>query len=89
MRTMVRIDGKWHKVTINKQEATGLLALSDVRTLIETNSSDVHEFSPSPWLFIHAAERINEILHKGGINKNDPSVVTPKPANGGHSKTGQ
>jgi type I restriction enzyme M protein len=71
MRTKIRIDGKWNTVTINKQDATGLLSPSDVRILIETNGSDVHEFAPPPWLFIHAAERINEILHEGGINKND------------------
>jgi type I restriction enzyme M protein len=33
--------------------------------------SDVHEFAPPQWLFISAAERINGILHSGGINKND------------------
>ncbi len=27
--------------------------------------------SPPQWLFLQAAERINEILHVGGINKND------------------
>lgn len=71
MRTKVRIDGKWRIVTINKQEATGLLSPEDVRTLMDSGESDVHEFTPPQWLFIHAAERINEILHSGGINKND------------------
>lgn len=71
MRTKVCVDGKWRTVTINKQDATGLLSAADVRILLEANSSDVHEFAPSPWLFIHTAERINAILHNGGINKND------------------
>lgn len=71
MRTKVRIDGKWHIVTINKQEATGLLSPDDVRKLLDSEVSDVHEFTPPQWLFIHAAERINELLHSGGINKND------------------
>jgi type I restriction enzyme M protein len=71
MRTKVRIDGRWHVVTINKQEATGLLSPEDVRTLLENGDSDVHEFTPPQWLFVHAAERINELLHSGGINKND------------------
>lgn len=71
MRTKVRVDGKWQLVTINGREATGLLSPSDVRTLIESGGRDVHEYTPPPWLFIHAAERINTILHAGGINKND------------------
>jgi hypothetical protein len=71
MRTAIRLDGKWQTVTINKQEATGLLSPDDVRVLLKDGGSDVHEFAPPQWLFISAAERINELLHSGGINKND------------------
>ena len=71
IRTQIRIDGVWHPVTINGQEATGLLSPADIRTLLEQNTSDIHEFSPPQWLFLQAAERINGILHIGGINKND------------------
>jgi type I restriction enzyme M protein len=71
MRTAIRLDGKWVTVTINKQEATGLLSPDDVSVLLKDGGSDVHEFAPPQWLFITAAERINEILHTGGINKND------------------
>ncbi len=71
MRTAIYLDGKWHPVTINKQEATGLLSPDDVRVLLKDGGSDVHEFAPPQWLFISAAERINELLHSGGINKND------------------
>jgi hypothetical protein len=71
MRTAIRIEGKWHTVTINKQEATGLLSPEDVTILLKDGGSDVHEFTPPQWLFVSAAECINEILHSGGINKND------------------
>jgi hypothetical protein len=71
MQTAIRLDGKWRTVTINKQEATGLLSPDDVATLLRDGGSDVHEYAPPQWLFISAAERINEILHSGGINKND------------------
>jgi len=71
MRTAIYLDGKWRTVTINKQEATGLLSPDDVRVLLKDGGPDVHEFAPPQWLFISAAERINEILHSGGINKND------------------
>lgn len=71
MRTSIYLDGKWRTVTINKQEATGLLSPDDIRVLLKDGGSDVHEFAPPQWLFISAAERINETLHTGGINKND------------------
>lgn len=71
MRTAVRVDGDWQTVTINHQEATGLLSPNDARTLLESGGPDIHEFTPPQWLFVSAAERINEILHSGGINKND------------------
>ncbi|HZQ17464.1 MAG TPA: N-6 DNA methylase [Terriglobales bacterium] len=71
IRTKVLVEGRWRPVTINSQEATGFLAPDDVRTLLEQNTSDIHEFSPPQLAFLQAAERINEILHIGGINKND------------------
>ena len=71
IRTRIRIDGVWRPVTINGQEATGLLSPQDVRRLLEQRTPDIHEFSPPQRLFLAAAERINEELHIGGINKND------------------
>ncbi|UWU68218.1 hypothetical protein [Bradyrhizobium sp. NC92] len=44
MRTAIRVDGKWVTVTINKQEATGLLSSDDVKVLLK-GGSDVHEFA--------------------------------------------
>jgi type I restriction enzyme M protein len=88
MRTVVLINGRWKPVTINGQEATGLLSRDDVRRLLETGGADIQEFAPPQWLFIRAAEHINAILHGGGINKNDRaktmaalllSVIGPPP----------
>jgi len=70
-RTMILLGGKWQVVTINRQEATGLLSPEDVRTLLDGGTADIGEFAPPQWLFLQAAERINGILHLGGINKND------------------
>lgn len=70
-RTMIWLDGQWQVVTINGQEATGLLSPDDVRTLLKSGTRDIHEFAPPQRLFLLAAERINGILHIGGINKND------------------
>jgi len=71
VQTFVRLDGTWRQVTINGQEATGLLTAGDVKFLLDHKTNDIHEFSPPQWLFLQAAERINAILHQGGINKND------------------
>jgi hypothetical protein len=71
VRTFIRLNGSWQTVTINDQEATGLLRPSDVQFLLGHKTHDIHEFSPPQWLFLQAAERINGILHLGGINKND------------------
>ena len=71
IRTRIWLGGSWQPVTINGQEATGLLSPADVKTLLESGGADIHEFAPPQRLFLQAAERINEILHEGGINKND------------------
>ena len=72
----VNLDGAWSRVTINNQDTTGFLTPADVRVLLESNSNDIIDFTPPQWLFLQAAERINRILHNGGINKNDSLVKT-------------
>ena len=69
--TRIRIGGKWRPVTINGKEASGFLSPKDVQVLLESGGSDISDFAPPQHLFLAAAERINEYLHMGGINKND------------------
>lgn len=69
--TRIRLNGEWLPVTINGKDVTGLLSPSDTESLLSARTSDLTEFKPQPWLFLQAAERINAILHEGGINKND------------------
>ena len=71
IRTLAFIGGQWTEVTINGQIATGLLSPRQAGTLLGDQVSDVHDFAPPQLLFLNAAERINEVLHIGGINKND------------------
>jgi type I restriction enzyme M protein len=71
IRSKIRVEGDWHVVTINGQEATGLLSPTDVQFLLNSGGSDIHEFAPPQRVFLEAAEKINELLHTGGINKND------------------
>lgn len=69
--TYIRLDGQWQQVTINGSPATGLLSPASAKFLMEQRTADVHDYAPPPYLFLQAAERINEYLHIGGINKND------------------
>jgi type I restriction enzyme M protein len=71
IRTRAYIGGKWEDVTINGQIATGLLSPQQTSVLLQGQVADVHDFTPPQSLFLSAAERINEVLHIGGINKND------------------
>ena len=71
IRTKVLVGGAWTDVTINGQVATGLLSPQQTKTLLESQASDIHDFVPPQLLFLKAAERINAILHIGGINKNE------------------
>ncbi len=71
IRTKALIGGKWNDVTINGQIATGLLSPQQTAVLLRGQISDVHDFIPPPLLFLNAAQRINEILHGGGIERND------------------
>jgi len=75
IKTKIRIDGKWQVVTINRQEATALLSPKDVAMLLSQNTPDISDFAPPQKLFLQSAERINGILHVGGINKNQRAEV--------------
>jgi type I restriction enzyme M protein len=44
--TKVRVDGRWRTVTINGQNATGLLSPDNVRILLESGGSDIRDFAP-------------------------------------------
>ena len=88
VNTYITLNGSWEQVTINGQPTTGLLAPADIQRLLETDTNDIHDFTPPQWRFLQAAERINNILHGGGINKNDRaktiaalllSVIGPPP----------
>ena len=46
IKTKIRIDGKWLPVTINGQEATGLLSPESVKFLIDNDTNDIHDYAP-------------------------------------------
>ena len=61
---------KWNKVTINGKKASGLLSPDEVKIILAQNSGDIKDIVIDEKLFLERAEKINEILHLGAINKN-------------------
>ena len=75
VETQMRVRGRWQTVTINGQPATALLSPSQVDTLIRQGSAAIQDYVPPPTLFLRTAERINAILHVGGINRNERAKI--------------
>ncbi len=75
VRTYLMVNGRYEVVTINGVEATGLLAPSLVKTLLETGNPHIADLQVDEGIFLTAAEDINATLHKGGINKNERARV--------------
>ncbi|MBI2652594.1 N-6 DNA methylase [Candidatus Woesearchaeota archaeon] len=64
-------DGKkFNPITINGKEASGLLKPEEVQIILSQNDAEVKDLVIDEELFLQKAEKINEILHLGAINKN-------------------
>ena len=64
-------DGKrWHPITINGKKASGLLKPEEIRIILAQNSPDIKDIVINEILFLQKAEKINQMLHLGAINKN-------------------
>jgi len=62
-------NGKWKTITINGKELTGLVSPEIAKLLLEQNKAEIKEIPVDEKLFLETAERINAILHEGGIIK--------------------
>lgn len=60
--------GKFVPIRFNEKEATSLISREVARTVLE-HGPEVHDVPIDDALFLNKAERINEILHLGAINK--------------------
>ncbi len=64
-------DGKeWHTITINGKKASGLLKPEEIRIILTQNFPDIKDIIIDETLFLQKAEKINQMLHLGAINKN-------------------
>jgi type I restriction enzyme M protein len=62
-------------VVVNGKELTSLISPEIARILLETNNAKIDDVPIDKKLFLTKAEKINAILHKGLINKNNRAKV--------------
>ncbi|PIN78122.1 DNA methyltransferase [Candidatus Woesearchaeota archaeon CG10_big_fil_rev_8_21_14_0_10_34_12] len=69
-------DGKkWETIKINDKKASGLFKPEEVEIILNNNSPDIRDVVIDEKLFLKKAEKINELLHLGAINKNERAKV--------------
>lgn len=64
------LNGKFVPITINEKEISSLIHKDLAKTLVETQNPSIKDVPVNEGLFLSKAEKINEILHSGAINKN-------------------
>jgi type I restriction enzyme M protein len=69
-------DGRaFQPVTINGKEVSGLLSPEEAREIVANSNPNLEDVKVDENLFLQKAERINQILHNGAINKNQRARV--------------
>lgn len=63
-------NGKFVPITINGKEISSLISKEISSILLETNNPAIKDIPVDEALFLSKAEKINQILHLGAINKN-------------------
>lgn len=69
VQTRVFLGGKFQPITINSKETSALIS-PEVARLVLTSGATIQDVPINEPLFLAKAEKINEILHLGAINKN-------------------
>jgi len=67
-RTRFLVDGKFRSITFNSKNITSLISPEVARTVMESGP-DIRDVPVDENLFLLKAEKINQILHLGAINK--------------------
>lgn len=68
-------NNRFKPIIVNGKELTSLVSPQIARILLETNNSEIQDVPVDERIFLSTAERINGILHKGLINKNNRARV--------------
>jgi len=62
-------------ITINGKHASALLSPAIAKLVLDSSSAEIKELTIDEQLFLKTAERINQVLHLGAINKNQRARV--------------
>jgi len=63
-------NGKWFPITINEKEISSLISKEIAKILLTIKKPNIADVPIDEELFLSKAEKINQILHLGAINKN-------------------
>lgn len=74
VRTRFLVNGKFHPIKINGREISAPLSPQIARLVLETGC-DIQDLPIDEKLFLSTAEKINEYLHLGAINKSQRATV--------------
>jgi type I restriction enzyme M protein len=66
---------QWQKITLNQKKMSGLLSPMDCKAVVDAGSPNIKDIVIDEQLFLEKAEKVNEILHLGAINKNSRAKV--------------
>lgn len=75
VETQYAADGRFEEVNINGEPASGLLTKKIANRLLDEESAELEDFPIDEEYFLSKAERINQILHDGAINKSRRAKV--------------
>lgn len=75
IKSKLLVNGTFKTITVNGRELSGFLSPEIVDVLITTNNPEIKDIPINEELFLAKAEEINEILHAGGIEKDERAKV--------------
>lgn len=70
IQTRFLVGSQFKPIVINGKEVTSLLSPQIAKTILDNNSPVIEDVPIDEKLFLSKAEKINQILHLGAINKN-------------------
>lgn len=75
VKSAVYVDGEYLDITHNDKELTGLISKEIAKELLISNSSSINKLVINEKQLLSTAEKINEDLHLGSINKDERASV--------------
>ena len=75
IETRCLVKGIWKPLKINNRLSTGFISPEQIAAVLAVKTGELNEYNIDDNLFISKTQGINEILHRGAINKRDRASV--------------